>query len=188
MSEDTFTLRAVVKALREAFNLPEDPSHLRTVRYWVSEGLLRPTGAVHTGKGKSRIFTRDEILRAAILFECARWNVTVGTMKRLLRKIEDVNNEDSLVAFARTFPRKFLEFSFTGSPPRCKIVTMEEMPADGRSLLCIDVKQLATDLGLLEVPSPGEPGRRRTRPQLPIQGRSTSRASAVRAGMKARAD
>jgi DNA-binding transcriptional MerR regulator len=148
MNGTVFTLQGVVRELRRAFKLPEGPSLPRSVRYWATEGLLRPTGAVHTGKGRNRIFGRDEILRAAILFECAKWNVTVGTMKVLLQQIEKEKNKFDLVEFVKKSPDSYMRFSFSGWPPLCEIVASGSIPDDSRSVLCIDVKRLVVDLGL----------------------------------------
>jgi hypothetical protein len=112
------------------------------------EGLLKPTGAVHTGTGRNRTFGTDEILRAAILFECARWDVTVGTMESLLQELAKEQKELSLVDYVKKSSAASMKFSVSGWPPRYEIVSGRSMPAGSRSLLCIDLKRLLADLDL----------------------------------------
>jgi DNA-binding transcriptional MerR regulator len=142
-----YTLQGLVRELRRAFKLPEGPSLPRSLRYWAAEGLLRPTGAVHTGKGRNRIFAKDEVLRAAILFECAKWNVTVGTMKVLMDEIDRAKKHRSLTDFVRQLPDANLRFSFYGWPPTLELID-KNVPPDSRSSLNVDVKQLIMDLSL----------------------------------------
>src|SRR5689334_12829730 len=96
-----YTLQGIVRKLRAAFHLSaeDDPSLSRSVRYWAAEGLLRPKGAVHTGRGRNRTFERDELIRAGILFECSRWNITVGTMKGLFIEIDKAKSKANLLEF-----------------------------------------------------------------------------------------
>jgi DNA-binding transcriptional MerR regulator len=148
--EEVFTLRGIVRKLRAAFHLSEDdePSLSRAVRYWAAEGLLRPKGAVHTGRGRNRTFERDEVVRSGILFECSRWNLTVGTMKLLLNEVDKVKGRSTLLNFVRNLPRGTLQFTFVGGSRRCTIIDSGRKPIDSRSLLCIDLKKIANDLGL----------------------------------------
>jgi hypothetical protein len=147
--ENVFTLRGVVRALRAAFGVGEEASLSRSVRYWVAEGLLRPKGAVHTGRGRNRIFEPNEVLRAGILFECSKWSITVGTMKLIFDEIEKERRETNLIEFAHKIPdNQKITFCFTGAPAHCEIVRRGSFPPDNRSLLSIDVKRITKDLRL----------------------------------------
>ena len=148
--EDVFTLRGIVRKLRVAFHLSEDdePSLSRAVRYWAAEGLLRPKGAVHTGRGRNRSFEPDEVVRAGILFECSRWNVTVGTMKLLLSEVEKVKGRWTLLKFIDNLPRGIVTFAFVEESGCFTIIDSGRKPIDSHSLLCLDLKKIANDLGL----------------------------------------
>ena len=148
--EDVFTLRGIVRKLRAAFHLSEDdePSLSRAVRYWAAEGLLRPKGAVHTGRGRNRSFEPDEVVRAGILFECSRWNVTVGTMKLLLSEVEKVKGRWTLLKFIDNLPRGIVTFAFVEESGCFTIIDSGRKPIDSHSLLCLDLKKIANDLGL----------------------------------------
>jgi len=148
MNSPVATLRGVVRQLQQAFDLPVGPSLPRSVRYWATEGLLRPSGLVHTGKGRSRTFGPDEILRAAILFEFAKWDITVGTMKVILQKIYEEQGKLGLVEFVKQRPGSYISFSFFGWPPQCQIVNGRSMPKQSRSMLSIDLTKLVSDLRL----------------------------------------
>ena len=148
--EDVFTLRGIVRKLRAAFHLSEDdePSLSRSVRYWAAEGLLRPKGAVHTGRGRNRTFERDEVVRAGILFECSRWNITVGTIKLLLNEVEKVKGRCTLLSFIGHLPRGVVEFTLVEESGCFSIIDSGRNTIDSHSLFCIDFKKIANDLEL----------------------------------------
>jgi DNA-binding transcriptional MerR regulator len=152
MEKNVYTLSGLVSRLRRAFGVPVGPSLPRSVRYWANEGLLQPRGAVHTGKGRNRTFGADELLRAAILLECTKWNITVGSMEKLFEEIEKKapkrQNRLGLIEMVKLSPEPYLQFTFRGWPPECQMITDRLIPTDSRSVLRIHAKQLVADLEL----------------------------------------
>src|SRR4051794_38921054 len=78
----------IAKRLCQASGRRDEAGMLRSIRYWVNEGMLHPIGPVHPGKGRERQFDKDDILRAALIYEMTKWNLTVGTMKVLLQSLD----------------------------------------------------------------------------------------------------
>jgi len=87
---DVVTVSEISNCLFGALQMyrPDEAAIARSVRYWAGEGLLPPIGGLHTGRGRDRLFKREEILRAAILYQMTKFNVTVGTMKLMMKEID----------------------------------------------------------------------------------------------------
>jgi len=90
MPTDPVTAAEITARLCRAFTeYPPDETVLgRAIRYWSSQEVLRPIGGPHTGRGRERLFKSEEILRAAILFQLAKFDVAIGTMKLMMKEID----------------------------------------------------------------------------------------------------
>ncbi len=80
MPPDTFTLKEVAAILCPSGDAPEVERIARQVRHWTVADLLRPTGKKHTGTGTSRRYSVDEVRKAAILTELARYRVPITAL------------------------------------------------------------------------------------------------------------
>src|SRR3954451_10857853 len=97
MSDDVVTAAEITRRLTRALgaHMPVDEIVLgRAIRHWAGHGLLRTIGDPHTGRGRDRLFRREEILRGAILFQIARFYIPVGPMKLMM---EEIDNEVAAV-------------------------------------------------------------------------------------------
>src|SRR4051794_37184763 len=72
MALDTYTLKEVAAVLCASGDPAEVERIARQVRHWTVADLLHPTGKKHTGTGRSRRYTADEIRKASILLELSR--------------------------------------------------------------------------------------------------------------------
>lgn len=82
-------MELTVKQLAERL-LPASPDGdlaglTRQLRHWTLAGILEPTGAVHTGAGKSRKYAEGEIYFAALALELARWRIPIGVSDLIVR-------------------------------------------------------------------------------------------------------
>jgi len=82
------------------------------------------------------------------LFECSRWNITVGTMKLLLSEVEKVKGRCTLLNFIDHLPRGMVKFTFVEESGCFTIIDSSRNAIDSHSLFCIDFKKIANDLEL----------------------------------------
>jgi hypothetical protein len=57
----------------------------RQLRHWTMQGVVRPTGSIHSGAGKARKYPETEIYFAALALEVARWRIPVGMSEGILQ-------------------------------------------------------------------------------------------------------
>jgi DNA-binding transcriptional MerR regulator len=57
---------------------------IRRVRHWTNAGLLHPEDAVHSGTGRHRRYSYDQLYRAAILLELSRFSIPVGVLEEAI--------------------------------------------------------------------------------------------------------
>lgn len=67
---------------------PVEAALFRTVRYLAGQDVLRAIGGPRTGRGKERLYRREEILRAAILYQLAQFDVSIGSMKLMMKEVD----------------------------------------------------------------------------------------------------
>jgi hypothetical protein len=92
MIDDVVTASEITGRLTRALSayMPVDEIVLgRAIRHWAGHELLRTIGDPHTGRGRDRLFRREEILRAAILFQIAKFYTPIGPMKLMMKQIDD---------------------------------------------------------------------------------------------------
>ena len=122
------------------------------VRYWVNEGVVRPNGLVHTGRGRDCMFASQEILRAALIFEMSKWHLVVGAMKVLMDGIDreaERRTGGNLIELVDINLAKYFIFPTWGYPKNYMLLTdLRPFPAQVRSELFIDARKLKADLGL----------------------------------------
>jgi hypothetical protein len=81
----TYTLREAVRALVRSSTEDETARVTRHIRHWTSLDLLIPEGDKHSGTGRSREYRVEEIYRAAILLELAKWRVPMTVLAETFR-------------------------------------------------------------------------------------------------------
>jgi DNA-binding transcriptional MerR regulator len=115
MAETLYTASFIANHISKIFGLTVDAGLLRTIRYWASTGLLRPSGTVFTGKGKNRLFPLQEIVRAVILLELSNWGIPVGllqgAMTKLSKSCANLVGTDNLVHLLNHTPKGFIIFT-----------------------------------------------------------------------------
>jgi hypothetical protein len=60
----------------------------RQIKHWTSNDLLRTVGSKHTGTGRSRSYSEEEIFSAAYLHELSKYGVTIGNLKRFRKNYD----------------------------------------------------------------------------------------------------
>lgn len=75
----------------------------RRLRYFTSEGLLETVSAIHTGSGRSRLYSQSAMLKAVVLLRLFQMGATVGLMKEYIESLQEFtqrvfNTNDLLVA------------------------------------------------------------------------------------------
>jgi hypothetical protein len=150
MDENGYSISEISASICRAAGIKDPAFLLRMIRYWANEAILVPIGALHTGRGRDRLFQRQEILRAAILFEMSKWNLTAGTMKVLMNQInnEAVKRADGDLLELVSLPNTdYFRFSTHGYPRSYMLLTeYRPTPVANRSQLYIDAGRLRTDL------------------------------------------
>ena len=66
---------------------------LRSVRHWTSAGLLSLVAEKHPGGGFHRVYTRDALYEAALIYELTRYGLNTDEMEKKLRKYAKVSLE-----------------------------------------------------------------------------------------------
>jgi hypothetical protein len=152
MDQERYAISEIAARIGRAAGIQDPSSLLRMIRYWANEGLMVPVGPLHTGKGRDRLFARQEILRASILFEMSKWNLTAGTMKVLMATINDEANNRAggeLLKLVDTATTNYFRFSTWGYPRTYMLLAeYRPTPSVNRSELYINAKRLRTDLGI----------------------------------------
>jgi hypothetical protein len=152
MQTEGYSVSDIVERLCRAGDIQDRTPILRMVRYWVNEGVVRPNGPVHTGRGRDRMFASQEILRAALIFEMSKWHLVVGTMKVLMDGIDqeaERRTAGELLALIDIESATYFRFSTWGYPRHYMLLTdLRPFPPQVRSELYINARKLKADLGL----------------------------------------
>ena len=85
MEPRTYTLKEAVTILHRSGDEEEATRITRHIRHWTTLDLLVPVGDKHTGTGRSRAYPVEEIYRAAVLLELAKWRVPVTVLADTFR-------------------------------------------------------------------------------------------------------
>ena len=86
MQPRTYTLKEAVSILHRSGGQEEASRITRHIRHWTSLDLLVPVGDKHTGTGRSREYPVEEIYRAAVLLELAKWRVPATVLAETFRQ------------------------------------------------------------------------------------------------------
>lgn len=81
MERFAYSVRELVDKLAPEGDEDEKLRLIRQVRHWTNADLLTPQGKKHTGTGVSRKYGADEVRKAAILRELARFGMTVTQLE-----------------------------------------------------------------------------------------------------------
>ncbi len=86
MKPRSYTLKEAVTILHRSGGEGEATRITRHIRHWTSLDLLIPEGDKHTGTGRSREYRVEEIYRAAVLLELAKWRVPTTVLADTFRQ------------------------------------------------------------------------------------------------------
>ncbi len=98
----TYTLKEAVSILHRSGGEEEATRITRHIRHWTSLDLLVPIGDKHMGTGRSREYPVEEIYRAAVLLELAKWRVPVTVLGDTFRRFTTDFEEQWLLAVQGT--------------------------------------------------------------------------------------
>ena len=97
MQPRTYTPKEIVTILNRRGMPDEHDRLLRHIRHWTSMDLLVTVGEKHVGTGRAREYAKEEIYRAAVLVELAKWRVPVTVLADTFRQFtNDFEKEWSL--------------------------------------------------------------------------------------------
>ncbi len=102
MDPRTYTLKEAVTILHRSGGAEEASRITRHIRHWTSLDLLIPEGDKHTGTGRSREYAVEEIYRAAVLLELAKWRVPDTVLADTFRDFTLSYEEQWLLAIQGT--------------------------------------------------------------------------------------
>ncbi len=108
----TYTLKEVATILSATKTREEIERIARQIRHWTLSGVLEPEGEKHTGTGRSRRYSADEIRFAAWLMELARYGVTVSIMLCVRYAFDDEAKEGYWASVATADPPVFFEMAW----------------------------------------------------------------------------
>ena len=102
----TYAVSDLAEILSTLHKLGDKDLIRRRLRYFTSERLLDTVGAVHTGSGRSRLYSQSAMLKAVVLLRLFQMGATVGLMKEYMEALEEFisrvfNTKDLLVACRR---------------------------------------------------------------------------------------
>lgn len=86
MQPRTYTLKEAGTILHRSGGEEGATGITRHIRHWTSLDLLVPVGDKHTGTGRSRAYPVEEIYRAAVLLELAKWRVPTTVLADTFRE------------------------------------------------------------------------------------------------------
>jgi len=106
----------------------------RMVKHWTSHDILRTVGEKHTGTGRSRLYTQEEIIVAAYLYELSRYGVTIGDLK-VFRKYYDSRmktsaDREALLGGTDKKTKKHGYILFNGVPDKYNVSGFRLIKAD----------------------------------------------------------
>ena len=128
MTNDTYTLREISPRLSAGQREDQMKFIERQIKHWVSSDLLRPIGDKHTGMGRSRYYTKDEVIIAAYLHELTKYGVTIGQLKEFRetydKLIKDPKNKAILYGEEPKSgpPTHYLVYNVQSSPKNVGII------------------------------------------------------------------
>lgn len=85
MQPRTYTPKEIVTILNRRGMPDEHDRLLRHIRHWTSMDLLATVGDKHVGTGRAREYAKEEIYRAAVLVELAKWRVPMTVLSDTFR-------------------------------------------------------------------------------------------------------
>jgi len=98
----TYTLKEAVVILHRSGGEEEATNITRHIRHWTNLDLLVPVGDKHTGTGRSREYPVEEIYRAAVLLELAKWRVPTTVLADTFRQFAADFEKEWLLAVQDT--------------------------------------------------------------------------------------
>ena len=95
MERFAYSVRELVDKLAPEDDEEEKLKLLRQVRHWTNADLLTPLGEKNTGTGVSRKYGPDEVRKAAILRDLARFGLTVNKLEGMGEYLDDLAKDPS---------------------------------------------------------------------------------------------
>jgi hypothetical protein len=83
-----FTVREVAMRLTDSRRDEVIDFVMRQIKHWTNNKLIRTTGTMHSGRGRSRSYAKEELIAAAYLLRLSRYGLTIGQLESF-RKMYD---------------------------------------------------------------------------------------------------
>jgi DNA-binding transcriptional MerR regulator len=88
MESTIYTLKEVSRRISASLRDKDLRFVDRQIKHWTSNDLLKTAGEKHTGTGRSRLYTKEEIIVAAYLHRLTSHGVTIGNLKRFRKNYD----------------------------------------------------------------------------------------------------
>jgi hypothetical protein len=82
------TVSDLAEILATQHRLGERDVIMRQLRYFTAEGLLETVGPIHTGSGRSRLYSESALIKAVVLLRLFQSGATVGLMKKYMTALQ----------------------------------------------------------------------------------------------------
>ncbi len=87
----TLSVSDLAEVMASQHKLGEKDELTRQLRYFTTEGLLETASAIHTGSGRKRLYSKESLVRAAVLSRLFESGATVGLMKSYMAALDQFN-------------------------------------------------------------------------------------------------
>jgi hypothetical protein len=91
-------MKAISERLATKFD--EEPVRVaRVLQTWINANIVKPEGPVHSGPGRYRTFTNEELDKAALIFELHRYHFPLHQLHTIRQELDNAlvgEHEDAL--------------------------------------------------------------------------------------------
>ena len=87
-AERNLTVSDLAEILATQHQLGEKDVIMRQLRYFTAERLLETVGPIHTGSGRSRLYSESALIKAVVLLRLFQSGATVGLMKEYISALQ----------------------------------------------------------------------------------------------------
>lgn len=94
MSEATYTVRQLAEIISGSPDEKVIEKAVRQIRYWTTENIIKPIGKKHSGSGVHRLYTENEMYKAALVLEMVRHGISATKIMHLEELLESFGEDE----------------------------------------------------------------------------------------------
>ena len=137
MKNTTYTVREVAAIISGSNDPKVIDRVVRQIRYWTTEGILKPVGDKHTGSGRSREYNSNEVKKSAVIAELIRHGISLSKLysfeeylEELLSDLHLEDKENFYLVHAEEFGETGADMSIIGSDDRNPLRILDRWDSD----------------------------------------------------------